>query len=131
MNLLSVPCLFAMLVGSLILTSCSESGVNHNEEEVPLHVHIESWFQNDGVMIRIDNELVFNEEVTTNPSLGLAKTIDLNVSSGEHRIEARMNDRIIVSETFNPVETPWLCVYYDPDTELGGLQKKEVAPGYD
>ncbi|MDX1621340.1 MAG: hypothetical protein R3320_10145 [Nitriliruptorales bacterium] len=59
-----------------------------------LHIALEEGFDDDVVVVHVDDDEVFRgEDVTTRYQIGLAELVDLTLGSGEHDIEVHVATR--------------------------------------
>jgi hypothetical protein len=69
-----------------ILGGCKDNGVTLQPSPAVFRVDLQSQFLDDSVRVTVDNRKVFSGRVTTNYSLGLAKSISVDASIGRHNV---------------------------------------------
>lgn len=90
----------------LVLQSCA--GNQH-----PLHLHLQSQFNNDYVQVDIDGSQVYADSVTTNNVLGLADTYSLNEEEGPHVIHIAVNNIVNYTDSFQLNDELYIGINYD------------------
>jgi hypothetical protein len=86
-----------LLVSSVIVTLCLfftgayGQTTNLTQPNKPLFaIDLQDGFQQDSVMVMLDNQLVYGETATTSLALSLAHRITSSVSTGSHIIKVSM-----------------------------------------
>jgi len=77
--------LFA-LIPVLVVNGCKKLDI---EEE--LRIDIGTQFQNDFVTIKLDNNVIFSDSVSTNPILGVSKILIFDYPIGKYEISVNVN----------------------------------------
>jgi len=77
--------LFA-LIPVLVVNGCKKLDI---EEE--LRIDIGTQFQNDFVTIKLDNNVIFSDNVSTNPILGVSKILIFDYPIGKYEISVNVN----------------------------------------
>ncbi len=77
--------LFA-LIPVLVVNGCKKFNI-----EKELRIDIGTQFQNDFVTIKLDNNIVFSDSVSTNPLLGVSKIIIIDYPIGKYDISVNVN----------------------------------------
>ena len=81
-------------------------------------IHIQYFFQDDTITIKIDDKKIFNGAVTSEPVLSLAHILYVELDRGDHQIIVKMDDKFITeSFTFND-EMVIGVIYYWMEDEL-------------
>lgn len=70
----------------LILGGCKDNGVALQLSPAVFRVDLQSQFLDDSVRLTVDSQTVFSGRVTTNSSLGLARSISVDANIGEHNV---------------------------------------------
>lgn len=103
-TILSIP------LALLLLTACRKTS---NPTVFDLGVDVQASFEKDRVQVLIDNQPLLNTEVTTNHTLGLAKSISTAGTEGNHSIKVIVNDNTVKTESFTQTGDLYIGVNYD------------------
>lgn len=96
-----------------LATGCRQA-TEPTTQNALLSIDLQEEFASDHVQIAVDQQIVFNDTVTTNFSLGLAGWYSKRVSVGSHRIEVSIPDREVQRDTtVNLRDTLTVAVTYD------------------
>ena len=102
--------LYLLLPTALATTSCKKETVSADHN---LFVDIQYGFDNDQVAVFIDGQQVFNNSVTSNPSLGWATSLLSSIEeSGAHIIKVVINNQHTYPKVFSLNKDTWLGVGY-------------------
>jgi hypothetical protein len=77
--------LFA-LIPVLVVNGCKKLDI-----EKELRIDIGTQFQNDFVTIKLDNNVIFSDSVSTNPILGVSKILIFDYPIGKYEISVNVN----------------------------------------
>lgn len=84
-----------------LMVSCHNS-INEEDGETvyPLFaIDLQTGFENDAVMVKVDNEIVFYNTIRTNYSTGIAKRLTPKVKTGIHTVKVRVDNFSVESDT--------------------------------
>jgi len=99
--LLTLPLFFAV--------SCKKSDTL---KEVVLKVDVQSSFNNDRVVVFIDNQKQFDNAVTTNDVLSFAGGFSTTISEGRHKFQVFINSTSYTEE-FSLNNTHYIRIRYE------------------
>lgn len=130
---------YLLLLFGLLLVGCNKndggSGVTYQVTD--FEVHIQHNFDNDRVVVELDGKVVFDDYVTTNPVLGLAKIVKLQAYRGTHHVRAilRAPDGTLqpdfIQEVVVDLNQPvYICLTKNVEQVFKASVKKE-RPMYD
>jgi len=77
--------LFA-LIPVLVVNGCKKLDI-----EKELRIDIGTQFQNEFVTIKLDNNVIFSDNVSTNPILGVSKILIFDYPIGKYEISVNVN----------------------------------------
>ena len=77
--------LFA-LISLLVVNGCKKLDI-----EKELRIDIGRQFQNDVVTIKLDNDVIFLDSVSTNPILGVSKILKFDYPIGKYEMSVNVN----------------------------------------
>jgi hypothetical protein len=77
--------LFA-LISVLFVNGCKKLDI-----EKELRIDIGTQFQNDFVIVKLDDNIIFSDSVSTNPILGFSKIITIDYPIGRYDISVNVN----------------------------------------
>lgn len=101
------------LIASLQIFSCSDE-----VSLITVGVDVQSFFNNDKVIVSIDNKVVLNENLTTGVILAVTDArIVLKLKEGSHSITVTVNDVSTKTETFLLNASMYLGINYDEQSE--------------
>ena len=101
------------LIASLLIFSCSDE-----VSLITVGVDVQSFFNNDKVIVSIDNKVVLNENLTTGVILAVTDArIVLKLKEGSHSITVTVNDVSTKTETFLLNASMYLGINYDEQSE--------------
>jgi hypothetical protein len=75
-----------LVLALLILGSCKDNGEILQSSPAVFRVDLQWQFLDDSVRVTVDSRMVFSGRVTTNSSLGLAKSISVDGNIGQHEV---------------------------------------------
>lgn len=92
--------------------------IDHGKEEPTdlFEVHLQRWYNDTPIEVRIDNTQIFNDTVTTGYILALAKIIPFNINKGTHTLSVKIADSISSETTFTISDTLYIAVNYNSTT---------------
>jgi hypothetical protein len=103
--------LLMIIVFGLVLSSCKK--IN---QKTDLRIDLVSQFEDDYVILKLDDETIFSDYVTTNHLLGFGEIIVLNRAKGKYKLSISINGNK-VEEKFKHTEGMYLVIRYnDPST---------------
>ena len=74
----------------IILGGCKDSGSTLQPSPVVFRIDLQSQFLEDSVRVLVDSRIVFEGRVTTNFTLGLAKSLSVDPSAGQHDVRVQV-----------------------------------------
>ena len=101
-----------ILVFGLVLSSCKK--IN---QKTDLRIDLVSNFEDDYVILKLDDEIIFSDFVTTNHLIGVGEIIVLNRKKGEYKLSLSING-IEVEEKFKHVDGMYLVIGYDDSSTI-------------
>lgn len=121
--------------GCALLTQTTEEAVEIQatqtiEKPVEIEVHLWQTYDNDEVQIKIDEQIVFSDAVTTDDILSLAATIPITLSEGSHHIGVTINDSLEAETTFSTRDLVVIAVSYSPPEETISFEFLDFYPTY-
>jgi hypothetical protein len=120
--------LTVFLLSSLMM-ACRKS--NGPAAKFDLGVDLQSTFEQDQVQVLIDDQLLYDNLATTNPSLSLAKSIGTTNTDGRHFITVVVNNKTSVIDSFEQHSNLYIGVSYDKDLKKISFRYSPVKFGYD
>lgn len=75
-----------VLIPLLVINGCKKLDI-----EKELRIDIGAQFQNDFVTIKLDNDVIFSDSVSTNPILGISKILIFDYPIGKYEISVNVN----------------------------------------
>lgn len=102
--LLSIPLVL------LLFAACRKTS---NPAVFDLRVDLQATFEQDHVQVIIDNQPLSNTEVTTIPTLGIAKSISTAATEGMHSIKVIVNDSTVKTEDFTQSANLYIGVTFN------------------
>ena len=100
------------------------------ERPVAIEVHLWQTYSRDQVQIKIDEQVIFFGEVTTDDILSLASTIPVTISEGSHRIGVTVNDSVEEEAKFGTEDLAVIAVSYSPEEEEVSFEFLDFRPAY-
>lgn len=83
------PILLILVFIQVFAVGCKKLNI-----EKELRIDIGSGFQNDFVTIKLDNNIVFSDTVSTNQMLGMSKILKFNYPTGKYDISVSINGSV-------------------------------------
>jgi hypothetical protein len=120
--------LIVFLLSSLMI-ACRKS--NGPAAKFDLGVDLQSTFDKDQVQVLIDDQLLYDNLATTNPSLSLAKSIGTTNTDGRHYITVVVNNKTTVIDSFEQHSNLYIGVSYDKDLKKVSFRYSPTKFGYD
>lgn len=90
-----------------ILVGCKKLNI-----EKELRIDVGTHFQNDFVIVKLDDKVIFSDTVNTNHILGVAKIIVFNHPIGRHQISVNVNG-IETIEGFRHKNNRFIYISFD------------------
>ncbi len=115
--------LFILLLFSLI--SCKKLS-----SDSELRINLGSQFQNDWVKVKLDNELLLADTITTNEVLGVAQVIQNDYPKGKYQLTVEVNGQT-VSEKFRHKKNRFIVVNYSKSHETITIEYPSEKYTYD
>ena len=100
------------------------------EGPIGIEIHVWQTYDGDEVEIKIDEQIVFSDAVTTNDILSLAATIPVSVSEGSHNIGVTVNGSIDAEATFDTQDLLVIAVSYSPQERKIAFDFLDFRPAY-
>ena len=120
--------LATLLVLLLALPAC-DGAAWETDDRVALRVDIQSQFDDDRVRVEVGGVPVFDDRVTTEALLSLAKIVEADVPPGETTLEATVNGGPSATLSLDPAAPGVVVIGFDGRDVSVGLA--EQAPLYD
>ena len=117
-----------VLFFSLLVVSCEDENVTGSESKNAeiFEIHLQTWFENNPVQVKFDNEIIFDDTISTGSILAYASIISLDVTQGEHYIQVIVNDSIQGDTTLTIGDSLYVAVNYNSDQkEIGFYTQNE------
>ena len=117
-----------VLFVSLLFVSCEDENVTSSESTSAeiFEIHLQTWFENNPVQVKFDNEIIFDDTISTGSILAYASIISLDVTQGEHNIQVIVNDSIQGDTTLTIGDSLYVAVNYNSDQkEIGFYTQNE------
>jgi hypothetical protein len=100
----------------LTLISCED-----DEVKVPVHVALHHQFEEDDVVVKIDNVPLIDGVASTNPSLGVSYVngkhdVVRKLTMGPHKIQVQVNRSVVQTTEFTVTKLVYIAISYDPAT---------------
>ena len=93
--------------------SCDSEPLTVPTGSEELRVCIDSWYNDDLVVLELDGDVVFARKVSTDSRVGMAEVVTLSLPPGEHSLRAVVNREARSRTTFTAGNTASIVVRYD------------------
>ena len=103
-----------LVLAAFLVAGCDSTGITLPSGPQPLTVDLTARFDNDLVRIELDDELIYEERVTTEDVLSLAARATFEIPEGRHRVRVEVGGRASASAEFTAGETVFVSVFHDP-----------------
>ena len=102
-----------LLLILFFINSC-DNNVDTNKPEPADHfqVDLQTWFSNVKVKVSVDNNIVFDDTVTTGSILAYAAIIPVELNKGLHSLMVTVDNSLIKDTTFTINDTLYVGVNY-------------------
>ena len=122
-----------------LLTSCKNQIIGPVDSEiVDFEIHFQNNFDNDDVLLKLDNNNIYAGKLTTDYVWSLAKAFQLQAYSGQHTLFVNLNNSYTYQERFTLTDGLYILIrYYDDDhpewevTKGLNIRFTNTAPIYD
>lgn len=101
-----------IILFGLVLSSCKK--IN---QKTDLRIDLLSQFEDDYVILKLDDETIFSDYVTTSPLLGVGEIIVLNRAKDKYKLFISING-MEVDEKFKHKEGMYLVIRYDDPSTI-------------
>lgn len=112
------------LAFGLVLSSCKKFN-----QKTDLRIDLVSQFQDDYVILKLDNETIFSDYVTTNLIIGVGEIITHNCAEGKYKLSVSINGTE-VEEKIKHKEGMYVVVGYNDQSSIS-LDFPEEYYAYD
>jgi len=137
MNKIMIPIL--LIIFSLSFTSCISTSIEPTEREVVnFEVHFQNNFEEDDILLRIDNSNIFAGRISTDHTISVAKILKLQQLSGNHLLHVNVNNVFFETREYELRDTLYILIrHYKDDLDFLNIQKginvefTEQRPLYD
>jgi len=113
MKRMTILKLFSAAAISIMLLSCNEATQLEPTYAEVFQVHLQSYYSQTPVEMKIDNSEVFSGTISTGAILGFAQLIPLQVMPGEHSMSVNVNHALTKDTSFSLGDTLYVGVEYD------------------
>lgn len=103
---------FGIAVISLLLLSCNKATEPESPVADVFQIHLQAWFLQTPVEVKLDNAKVFFGAITTSELLGCALIIPLQVTPGKHSISVTVANSITKDTSFTLSDTLFVGVRF-------------------
>jgi len=107
----SKPVIFSILLLLLLFGSCKKLNIKQE-----LRIDLGSNFSNQHVKIKLDNELIFSQNISTNQMNGFAEIINLDYAIGKYKISVNVGG-IEVMDKFRHKKDRFIKIDFDPTAQ--------------
>lgn len=120
---------FILIAASALLISCDDGTSMMSS----LSFDVQSSFDNDHVVIKVDGQEVLDENVTTNQILGVDVDARATVAvrQGKHDVHIIINDTEQLETSVTTSGDLYIGVRYDPQTNQLSIIESSEPFGYD
>jgi hypothetical protein len=98
------------LIPVLVVNGCKKLDI-----EKELRIDIGTHFHNDFVTIRLDDNIIFSDSVTTNTILGVSKILNFDYPIGKYEISVNVNG-IEKTDKFRHKKNRFIYIAFDKAT---------------
>lgn len=98
--------------------------------EKELRIDIGKGFQNDFVTIKLDNNVVFSDTVSTNQMLGVSKILKFDYPTGKYEISVSINGDV-KEDKFRHTNNRFVYISYNKSSSLIEITYPEEMYIYD
>ena len=103
--------LFIILFG-LIFSSCKKI-----EQKTDLRIDLKTHFEDDYVILKLDDETIFSDYVSTDYISGFGEIIVINHKKGEYKLSISINGHV-KEEIFNHNEGMYIVIRFDDPSTI-------------
>jgi hypothetical protein len=104
----------SLILTLLLLTSCNCE--ENTADQFKLGIDVQASFDNDHVIVTVDQHEVINQLVTTNHLLGVTQAREIeSVAKGDHTITVIVNDSITKTEQFRVLADTFIGINFNSD----------------
>ena len=120
--------LFATILFSSCVRKCDKP---YQHQQFELGVDLQSRYENDLVKVEVDQDILLNEKISTNFTIGLAASRRINLQGGSHTLKIWINDQLKTSETIEMDQDQYMAVNYDRIADIVTLGFSDTPYFYD
>jgi len=120
-----------LLLLVISLYSCNNN-VDSTDQEIAdlFQIHLQSWFSNTPVKVRVDYSQIFVDTVTTGSIIAVAAIIPVEIYRGTHFLSVTVADSITNDTTFSINDTLYIGVNYSSTTSRITYRFQQYPFGY-
>jgi hypothetical protein len=111
-NFLKSSFFLLALIPVLVVNGCKKRDI-----EQELRIDIGTLFQNEFVIIKLDDNIVFSDSVSTNPILGVSKILTIDYPIGKYDISVNVNG-IEKTDKFSHEKNRFIYISFDKPTSV-------------
>jgi len=98
---------------SIALLSCTGATGPEPTYAKSFQVHLQAWYSQTPVEVKIDNSKVFSGTISTGAVLGVAHVIPLRIPTGEHYMSVTVANSLMKDTSFTLSDSLYVGVGYD------------------
>lgn len=103
----------SLILFPFVIISCVSSTIEPTEREVVnFEVHFQNSFDDDDVLLRIDNNNIFVGNISTDNAVSVAKILKLQQLSGNHLFYLNVNNNYFETREYELNDTLYILVRY-------------------
>lgn len=114
-----------LIILSFLLCGCKKLNM-----EKELRIDLGTQFQNETVIIKLDNTIIFSDIVSTNNLIGVAKIMTLNYPIGKYEISVSVNGNE-KTDKFRHKTNRFVYISYDKNTSQISIKYPDKKYVYD
>lgn len=119
------PSVLALLLVALTLLVTAVTGCSLTTSEDDLDarsadlfaVHVQRFYHETPIRLKLDNQVILDDTVTTSLFLGVASIVPVDIQNGRHQLRATVDGKVSAEKTFVVKDTLYLVVNYDRERQ--------------
>jgi hypothetical protein len=127
----TVPCLFLLPLFFASFTGCKEHIlISELEEPKEIYIHFQGAFGNDDVQALVDGTIVYENNISTSPVLGMADIVPVTFSRTRQQFSVYVNQTVWGTFHVKPDELDAILVRYNRKSQEITFEKSDGNVGY-
>ena len=122
-----------LFIASIVMPGCKKNHEPENPsgEKFSLSLAAHHSFNNDRLVIYVDGKPVFNEKVTSNPTIGYAGGTKVTVNAGQHTIKVVINGIVTKKQSITVSADVYVGINYKVQGSQVSFLVQDHPFGYD